>query len=160
MSCGGLDLLAGSHSCGGSPGLNTHESYKGSESSGPALNYSSLTRYQGQETPLPQTAMSRSYSTERIYLPSSTEAQPLERIYESKPLEIKLGEASEVADSSDRSTQPAIDSITGQSIRRIYEQSIGELVQMEDTYAKTRLLERRIGEALMEQPQVLNPLVN
>ena len=167
MSCGGLDLLAGSQDCGCGPGANIHESYTGSDRANSAANYATSSLYQGRAVDLPQTAVGRSYSTEKVYTPTIIEPQQLERIYVSTPTEMKSNSSIDLTVQShtlgNRSLAMGTDGASEQpmlSNRRIYERSIGELEKMEDTYAKTRLLERRIGEALMEQPKVLNPLVN
>lgn len=165
MSCGGIELLAragtldltpgagtiDANSCGCGPGTNAHEGYKGSDrSSIPALNYSSLVKYMGQDTPLPKTAQTRSYALERIYSPVS-EQLPVERIYVDKPIEFKQDVSIDMRVSEPMSTRPAV-----------YDQSaaISELASLEDTYAKQRLLERRIGEAMMEPQNNIEPLVN
>jgi len=134
--------------CGGAPAINAHESYKGSFGSSPAVNYSSRA-YQG--APLPRTAQTGSYAMERVYSPI-TEKQPMERIYAQKPL---MRDAVATIGLASRENPRQ------ESPKRYDQQaSIGQLADLEDTYAKMRFLERKIGEAMMAPQNNIEPLVN
>ena len=147
MSCGGEALLGG---CGCGPGVNAHESYKGDWASGSARNYSMSARYVGQETPLPKTAMTRSYAAEKLYVGKALERVP-ERVY-----------ATELF--APRELPRTIDLVSEAKTAKTYDltydskASISELSKLADVYDKQRVLESKIAEAF--SAKTIDSMVN
>jgi|GEM_PF-6835971 len=156
MSCGGEGLLAAG-GCGCGPGINAHESYKGNWSSGSrSLNYSMGSRYVGQDAPLPETAMTRSYAAEKVYVGRGA-LRELERIYapaeREQPRTLSPGTIfASVPAESDNATKLQGTGRLGTGERAYAPQydkkaAFAELSQLAEVYDKQRLLEQKISEA-------------
>jgi hypothetical protein len=154
MSCGGSALLNGDlGSCGCTPGTSAHESYKGSDGAArQTFNYAVSMRYAGNDSPLPKTQTGRSYAAERIYVSTPAIAEP-ERVYS-------------ISRDAPRTFSPTtIESVVGKSehaIARVerYDSrdAIRELTQLDDVYAKQRLLENRIAQAFLPSQSISDVL--
>lgn len=146
--------------CGGcGPSVNAHESYKGSSfAGGSAMNYAANMKYAGQETPLPRTAVGRSYALERIYVGKNDVSGSPERVYRAESLSSPSGfESSSLSRSAnERQTSPALSD--AKPARYDAHAAITELISMADTYNKQRVLEHKIAEAF--EMKNLGTLVN
>ncbi|HSU73129.1 MAG TPA: hypothetical protein VLJ21_04760 [Candidatus Binatia bacterium] len=158
MSCGGSALVG--ESCGCGPGVNAHESYKGS--SGPkAMTYSVSARYQGNESPLPKTALTRSYALERIYVGNGGSKEP-ERVYRTELSSLSVPgsfESSSLQNPLTHERQTSQPTNDARAMTRYDTHcELSELMSMEDTYNKQRFLSHKIAEAL--QSKSIDVLVN
>jgi hypothetical protein len=158
MSCGGLNLVTGC--CGNMPGTNAHESYKGSSFSPPISNYATQRNYEHVE--LPHTQPGRSYAVERVYSPIEM-SRPLERIYldqsrrfnpdQSSPERLNIKSSEQSLD--DKALELLGELKQEAEMKNAYARQHEALNKLEDVYAKQRILNLRINQALNTDIQLL-----